>query len=142
MNEYRWPDIALGLKAEFEASFTPAMMRHYAELSGDFNPLHVDAEYAQSHGFAGPVVFGLMVSSLYSRLVGMYLPGKYALLQGIDIDFNTPSYADQVLKVSGEVSYVNEAYHRFEVRARIRNAEGKMASKATIRVGFHGESVG
>lgn len=140
MNEYRWDDMALGLKAEFDASFTAAMMQEFATLSGDVNPLHVDAKYARSQGFDDAVVFGLLVSSLYSRLVGVYLPGKYALLQGIDIDFNVPSFPGQILRVEGEVSYLNEAYHRFEVRARIRNAERRTVSKATIRVGFHGET--
>jgi hypothetical protein len=36
-----------------------------------------------------------------------------------------PSFPGQTLRVEGEVSYLNEAYHRFEIRARIRNAERK-----------------
>ncbi len=140
MNQYRWEDIHLGLKADFEATFTEAMMGQFAELSGDRNPLHVDPKYAVRQGFASPVVFGLMSSSLYSRLVGLYLPGQYALLQGLDIDFNSPCFAGDVLSVEGEVSYMNEAYKRFEIRARIRKAaDRKLVSKSTIRVGFHGE---
>jgi 3-hydroxybutyryl-CoA dehydratase len=139
MNTYRWEDIHEGLKHSFQATFTEKMMQDYASLSGDFNPLHVDTAYAQGRGFPGPVVFGLMTSSLYSQLVGMYLPGKLALLQGIDIDFNTPCHADDPLIVEGQVTFLNEAYHRFEIRARIRKADGKLVSKATIRVGFHGD---
>ncbi len=140
MNEYRWSDIALGLKAEFTASFTPEMMRQYAEISGDYNPLHVDPEYARSHGYKDGVVFGMMTSSLYSQLVGMFLPGKFALLQGMDIDFNGPCYAEDKLLVTGDVSYMNEPFRRFEIRARIRRIEdNKLISKATIRVGFHGD---
>jgi 3-hydroxybutyryl-CoA dehydratase len=137
MKTYRWEDIHEGLKHSFEATFTEKMIQDYAALSGDYNPLHVDAEYAQSCGFPAAVVFGLMTSSLYSHLVGMYLPGKYALLQGIDIDFNSPCHANETLSVEGSVSYLNEAYHRFEIRARIRKVDGKLVSKATIRVGFH-----
>ena len=82
MNEYRWEELALGLKHEFEATFTEEMARSFAEISGDVNPLHVDRDYAVSAGFSGLVLFGMMTSSLYSKLVGVYLPGKYALLQG------------------------------------------------------------
>jgi len=139
MNTYRWEDMQVGLKQSFQASFTTEMMDQYAEISGDTNPLHMDVVYATANGFAGRVVFGLMTSSLYSRLVGMYLPGKYALLQGLDIDFNSPCYAGDVLSVEGQVSYINEAFRRFEIRARIRDTDGKLISKATIRVGFHGE---
>jgi len=137
VNEYRWEEIQIGLKAEFEASFTEEMMQSFAQISGDYNPLHVDAEYAFGHGYMGPVVFGMMTSSLYSRLAGMYLPGKYALLHGIDIDFNNAVFAGDRLIVHGEVSYLTEAYRRFEVRAKIRKTDGRLVSKATIRVGFH-----
>ena len=135
MNEHKWEDIHLGMKASFDASFTDEMMLQFAEISGDTNPLHMDADFARAQGFPGPVVFGLMTSSLYSRLVGLYLPGKYALLQGLDIDFNQPCFPGQVLHVEGEVSYMNEAFHRFEIRARIRNSEQHTISKAKIRAG-------
>lgn len=138
MNEYRWEDIAVGMKAKFEASFSDEMIRQYAEISGDYNPLHVNASYAQAHGFSGPVVFGIMTSSLYSQLAGMYLPGRYALLQGIDIHLNAPVFAGERLLVEGEVSYLTEAYRRFEIRARIRKDDRSLVSKATMRVGFHG----
>ncbi len=114
------------------------MAEQFAALSGDHNPLHVDAEYALSQGYPAPVIFGLMSSSLYSRLVGMYLPGKYALLQGLDIDFSLPCFAGELLTVNGEVSYMSEAYKRFEIRGRILNGNRKTVSKSTIRVGFHG----
>ncbi len=139
MNQYRWEDISIGLKHGFEAVFTEEMMEQFAAISGDRNPLHVDRNYAQAKGFVAPVVFGLMSSSLYSRLVGMYLPGERALLQGIDIDFNAPCFPGELLSVAGEVSYRNEAYQRFEVRARIRKMDRSTVSKATIRVGFHGQ---
>ena len=138
MNTYRWEDMAIGLKQSFEAVFTEEMMHGFAAISGDHNPLHVDVNYALTHGYPSPVVFGLMSSSLYSRLVGMYLPGQFALLQGIDIDFSAPCFAGETLMVEGEVSFLNEAYHRFEIRGRIRKVDRKLVSKSTIRVGFHG----
>ena len=137
MNEYRWEHMRLGMSAQFEATFSEEMMLQYARISGDSNPLHVDASYARGCGFNGPVVFGMMTSSLYSQLVGVHLPGKYALLQGIDIDLHGAVFADEHLLVQGEVSYLTEAYRRFEIRARIRKTSGALVSKATIRVGFH-----
>jgi 3-hydroxybutyryl-CoA dehydratase len=62
----------------------------------------------------------MLTSSLYSRLVGVYLPGKYALLQGIDLDFSSPCHAGERLHVAGEVVFLNEAYQRFEIKATIR----------------------
>jgi len=139
MNAYRWSDIHVGLQHGFEASFSPADVSAFAALSGDANPLHVDAAYAVAAGYPAPVIFGMLSASLYSRLVGVYLPGKFALLQGIDLDFSSPVFAGEKLNVSGVVTYLNEAYHRFEIKATIRKDDGKLVSRAMIRVGFHGE---
>jgi 3-hydroxybutyryl-CoA dehydratase len=137
MKEYRWEDLSVGLTHGFESTFTEEMAQHFAFISGDINPLHVDREYASSVGFDSPVIFGMMTSSLYSTLVGVYLPGKYALLQGIDIDFNSPVFAGEKLFVQGEIIFLSEAYRRLEVKASIRKEGRKLVSKAMIRVGFH-----
>jgi 3-hydroxybutyryl-CoA dehydratase len=79
----------------------------------------------------------MLTSSLYSQLVGVYLPGKYALLGGIDIDFHSPCFAGDKLEVQGEIVFLLDAYHRMEIKASIRNAGRKLVSKATIRVGLH-----
>jgi 3-hydroxybutyryl-CoA dehydratase len=137
MTEYQWSDLSLGMKHAFSAVFTDEMVAQFAALSGDNNPLHVDREYAIAAGFPGPVVFGMMTSSLYSRLVGVYLPGKYALLQGIDIHFNSPCHVGERMNVEGEVVFMSDAFHRLEVKASIRRDDRKLISKAIIRVGFH-----
>ena len=76
MNEYRWADLRIGLKHDFTATFSAADAIAFANLSGDVNPLHTDAAYAEAAGFPRPVLFGRMTSSLYSPLVGIYLPGS------------------------------------------------------------------
>lgn len=139
MNEYRWRDLAVGQRAEFDVELTREMFAAFAAMSGDENPLHLDEDFARAAGFRDRVAFGLLVSSFYSRLVGMHLPGKWALLHGLDLEFKAPAYAGDTLTVSGEVAFLTEAYHRAELKARIRNQEGTLISKATIRVGLHAD---
>jgi len=137
MKDYRWEDLRLGMRAQFEVPLTAEMMTAFAAISGDLNPLHRDEDYARQKGFPGRVAFGMLTSSLYSRLVGMYLPGKRALLQGIDLEFKGPAYIGDVLSVSGEVTYLNEAYRRVELKGQIVNQAGQLISTAKIRVGVH-----
>lgn len=137
MNEYRLGDCTVGMKQEFNATFTVEDAAAFARISGDVNPLHVDEAYARSAGYASPVLFGMLTSSLYSRLVGVSLPGKFVLLHGIDIDFSSPCHANEPLHVAGEVVFVSEALKRVEIKASIRRSDRKLISKATIRVGFH-----
>ena len=138
MMEYRWNDLHIGLRHEFDATFSAEQATAFAALSGDINPLHVDKAYAIGAGFSGPVLFGMLTSSLYSRLVGVYLPGKFALLQGIRIDFSSPCYVGDHLHVVGEIEFLSRAYRRLEIKATIRKDDGKLVSKALIKAGFHG----
>ena len=51
----------------------------FARLSGDVNPLHMEAEFARRHGFRGRVVHGVLLSAYLSRVLGTRLPGPGAL---------------------------------------------------------------
>ncbi|MET3130539.1 3-hydroxybutyryl-CoA dehydratase [Oxalobacteraceae bacterium GrIS 1.11] len=135
MNQYRWNDLTLGLKHTFQASITEQMMLHFCQDSGDHNPLHLDAEYAAEHGFPNRVAYGLLTSSFYSTLAGVYLPGKFCLLHGIDITFMNPVFVGDLLTVSGEITYLNDAYRQIQISARIDNANGTQVSKAKIKAG-------
>jgi len=110
-------------------------MDKFLDISNDINPLHVDSNYAKKKGFPGRVVYGLLTSSFYSTLVGVHLPGKHCILQGIDIQFSKPVYIGDTLKISGKVSYINEAYKQIEIRAFITNQNNEKVSKATIKTG-------
>ena len=137
IHEYRWEQLQLGTSAQFEVVLTSEMMAAFAALSGDRNPLHMDDGFAKNAGYTDCVVFGMLTASFYSTLVGMYLPGKYALLHGVEAYFHAPSYVGDTLMVSGAVSFLNEAYRRLELKAKIVNQNGVLISKAKIRVGLH-----
>ena len=136
MNEYKFSDIEIGLEESFEVKIDASKMDKFLDISNDINPLHVDSNYAKKKGFSGTVVYGLLTSSFYSTLVGIHLPGKYSILQGIDIQFSKPVYIGDALKISGKVSYINEAYKQIEIRAFITNQNNEKVSKATIKTGI------
>ena len=135
MNKYKFEDIKVGLTESFNVKIEASMMNKFLDISNDINPLHIDKNYAKQKGFKDRVVYGMLTSSFYSTLVGVYLPGKYCILQGIDIQFSKPVYIDDELRISGKVSYINEAYKQIEIKATIINQENKKVSKATIKVG-------
>lgn len=137
MNECRWTELALGRTERFEAVITEAAMHRFAELSGDDNPLHVDEVFARSRGFPGRVAFGLLTSSYYSTLVGVYLPGRWALLHGLDVELKAPAFVGDRLTISGEITHLTDAYKRMDIKASIVNGQGKTISKAKIRAGVH-----
>ena len=121
MNEYKFEDLYIGLKASFKMKITEEMMKGFEIMTGDINPLHINREYAKEKGMLDKVVYGMLTSSFYSTLVGVYLPGKKCLLQGIEISFKKPVYIGEEIEIYGEISYLNEAYKIAEIKAYIKN---------------------
>ena len=136
MTALRWADLAVGKRAEFSVRVTGRAVEQFRELSNDTNPVHSDGNVARGRGFSDRVVYGMLLASYYSRLVGVYLPGDFSLLNGISVEFRQPVYIGDELTVSGEITYLNDAYKRAEIRGEIRRA-GELVCNAKIRVGVH-----
>lgn len=136
MNTYNMDEIEEGkTSVDFEVAVTEIMLETFEQISGDRNPLHTDVGYAKSQGMKDKVVYGMLISSFYSRLVGMYLPGKYCLLQQIKINFHAPVYVGDKLKITGVVKQKKELFHRLEIDAKILNQDNVKVSSAKIIVG-------
>tara|TARA_B110000090_G_C13384524_1_gene447160 strand:+ start:2201 stop:2620 length:420 start_codon:yes stop_codon:yes gene_type:complete len=139
LNKYTISNIAVGSNESFKVIVDESKMDMFLGITNDVNPLHIDTEYAVQKGFLGRVVYGLLTSAYYSTLVGVYLPGRYCILQGLDIQFSKPVYIGDALNIYGEVTYINEAYKRVEIKATITNQDNIRVSKATIKVGVMDE---
>jgi 3-hydroxybutyryl-CoA dehydratase len=134
MNELRLSQIEIGLSASFEAEIAPGAIAAFRELSGDANPLHCDATFARAAGHPAPVAHGMLTASLYSRLVGHYLPGRHALLHRVDASFLKPVYEGDKLRIRGEVTAVNETVRQIEIKAEIERG-GEKVGRAKIWAG-------
>ena len=143
MNEYRFEDIVSKeenateyTKAEFCTNITAEMMQKFYEISGDNNPLHMDEEFAKEKGFDSRVVYGMLTASFYSKLAGVYLPGKFCLLHSVESSFKNPVFIGDTLTVSGYVKAKHETTRTIDIVAVVTNQNGKKVSKANILAGF------
>ena len=136
MNNYKFEDLKIGMSESFTVTVTEEMMKSFLELSGDENPLHNDEEFAKSQGYDSKVVYGLLTTSFISKLVGVLLPGKYCLLQGIDLKYVKPVYVGDILIVRGVVDELHESVKRLTVTVEIINQDEKKVVKGKVEVGF------
>ena len=67
--------IEVGYQTQLLHTITQEDVITFSNLTGDFNPLHVDAEFARQTSFGKPVVHGMLTSSFISTMIGMLLPG-------------------------------------------------------------------
>ncbi len=136
MNEYKFEDIKLNMVEEFKVEVTQKMQDDFKTNIGDINPIHSDKEFAQSKGFNNILVFGMLTASFYSKLVGVYLPGKNAIFQECkDLMFHNPVYIGDILQIKGEVIEIDERFKRITIKAIIRNQNNKKVCSAKLIAG-------
>lgn len=123
--EYKFSNINVGLKKDFSITITESMIDNFAELSGDFNPLHIDENYAKSTQFKQKVCHGMLLASFFSRLVGMYLPGKNALYFSQTLNFESPCFINDEISVEGEVIDKSVATKIITIKTIIYNKSRK-----------------
>lgn len=134
-NKIEFEELHIGLSESFKVKITDEMLDLFIKISGDKNPMHSSEEYAKNKNYPSKVIHGLLSSSFYSTLVGMYLPGEKCLLHGIDISFRKPVFVGDKLEIYGEIILLNEVYKVAEIKAYIKNQSGEKISTAKIRVG-------
>ena len=126
-------ELVQGLQDVVEFSVTAQQMQQFAELSGDFNPLHTDNAFARSKGFDGAVVYGALMVAKVSQLIGMRLPGRDSVWASVSLDFRKPLYVDQPAQVEGVVTDVSESTGMVALKLTVR-AAGKVLAKGTAEV--------
>jgi acyl dehydratase len=93
----------VGQKASISRTYTRADVEYFSNLSGDFNPLHLDEAYAKNTRFGKPILHGLLTASLLSGLLGSHLPGHGSIYLGQTIRFVKPVYAGDTITANAEV---------------------------------------
>ena len=97
-------EIREGDTAKFEVIVDEALVQKFADLSGDNNPLHMDAEFAARTPVGERVAHGMLGGALLSRLVGMHLPGTHSLYLSQSLFFRRPIRIGTTITVSGTVA--------------------------------------
>jgi 3-hydroxybutyryl-CoA dehydratase len=119
--ELKFHEICIGQINTFQIKITEKMVDDFANFSGDYNPLHMDQNFAKSKNFKNRVCHGMLLSSFFSRLIGMYLPGKNSLYFSQTINFQSPCYVNQKITVSGEVKEIIPSIKTIVLETKIFN---------------------
>ena len=132
--DYSFDKIEVGLKHSFEVIINDEIVGNFAKISGDFNPLHMDEQYAIKTKFGKRVCHGMLLSSFFSRLVGMYLPGKNALYFSQNLNFVGPCFIGDQVTIKGEVTDKSESTKIIKLKNKIKNQNGKSLVEGIAQV--------
>ena len=132
--EYSFNEIKIGLEHYFDITISNELEENFAKISGDFNPLHMDEQYAKKTKFGKRVCHGMLLGSFFSRLVGMYLPGKNALYFSQNLNFVEPCFIGDVIIVKGKIIDKSEATKMIKIETTIKNNTGKILVEGIAQV--------
>jgi 3-hydroxybutyryl-CoA dehydratase len=129
-------DFAIGERASFTKTITEADVTSFAGLIGDFNPLHVDAEYARRSRFGQRVAHGIFSGGLISAVLGNKLPGPGAIYLSQQIEFLTPVFIGDTITATVEVSAWKPDKRIITLKTDCFNQSGKqvVTGKAVLLV--------
>jgi len=117
--EAKLDNLHIGQKVEFNQVISETMVEEFAKLSGDYNPHHMDESYAKRTRFKKRICHGMLLASLFSRLTGMYLPGKRSLYFSQSLNFISPAFIDDNVTVEGEVIKISRSTGIITIKTRI-----------------------
>jgi len=122
LNGYYFEELSVGQSAIFSKTVTEADIAAFAGVSGDFNPVHVNEEFASTTMFKGRIAHGMLSAAFISTVFGMKLPGPGCI------------YVSQLLKFKAPVKIGDTVTARVEVTTLV--PEKKFATfKTTCTVG-------
>ena len=85
-------EMQVGDNASCSLTITEAQIALFAGVTGDFNPVHLDDEYAKASFFKARISHGMLVGSLFSAVLANQLPGNGTIYLGQDFRFLKPAY--------------------------------------------------
>ena len=114
--------------------YTQTNVDKFAEISGDDNPLHINAEYAAKTPFGKPIVHGFFAGAVFSKVFGTQWPGEGTIYMFQEMSFKAPVFVEQDYTAKFEVMEVDEVKHRGRVQCILEGADGKIAILGEARL--------
>lgn len=139
MSELAYEDIKVGDEASLTRTITEVHIVNYAGLTGDWNPVHADAEYAAQSMFGQRIAHGMLVAGLISAVLGTQLPGPNSIYLGQDLNFVAPVMIGDTIKVVVTVTEKRDEKRIIKLRTTASNQRGEMVidgSAAVKKVGL------
>jgi 3-hydroxybutyryl-CoA dehydratase len=118
-------DFAIGEKARLSRTVTEDDIRHMAEVTGDYNPVHMDEGFASRTRFKGRIAHGLFSVGLISAVLGNKLPGPGAVYLKQTLNFLYPVRPGDTLTAEVEVTAWRADKRIITLKTRCFNGDGR-----------------
>ena len=117
--------IKVGDTYVYDVCFNQSDVCMFAQITGDNNPIHLDADFAAKTIFGKPIVHGFFSASVFSMVFGTKFPGEGTIYLYQDMKFLTPVFVDRLYQAKFEVLEVNTEKHIGTIKSVLEDETGK-----------------
>lgn len=124
----------IGQTAAIEKTLDKQTVVAFASVSEDYNPIHLDEDFAKTTQFERPIVHGMLASSLISGLLASKVPGAGSIYLGQSLKFLRPIFVGETVTGKVEVISVREDKPIAVISTQVLSANGEVAvdGEATV----------
>ncbi len=121
--------------------FSQADVEDFARVTGDNNPLHLDAHFAAQTPFKRPIIHGMLGASIFTKVLGTEFPGYGSVYTGQTLEFLRPMFVDTDYEATFTVQTINHDKHTAEILGEIRDKQtGKITTRGVASL-MHREKI-
>jgi len=134
MNSVPIDQLQVGDAVESRKTVSETDVYLFAGVTGDFNPLHVDAEYAKGTPFGARVAHGPLTFALCAGLLGTELPGLGTVAVSNHVEYQRPVYIGDTIRVRVEVGELDHERNRATMLVTWTNQDGDQVAEGAMVV--------
>ena len=128
-----YEDIRIGDRIEIQRRVTQDLIQKFAEFSADFNPVHVEPDFALKAGFDGQTAHGMLIASFTSEIMGMHFPGSDGICLSHEIFFKAPVYCEDQLTIAAKVTHKSESTRIIKLKFAVSNQHQKIVANGNFQ---------
>lgn len=125
-------EAVVGTSFEYPFQFSQEEVIRFAELTGDNNPLHLDAEYAATTNFKKPIIHGMLGATVFTKVLGTQFPGFGSIYLKQTLEFLRPMFVDTEYTAIFTIVSIQPEKHTAEISTQIVDSKTKKVTTKGI----------
>lgn len=118
-------ELTVGQKAQRSLELTALHVQTYAEMTGDYNPLHFDPKFVEGTKFGKLVVQGGLTTGLLHALVAMDMPGPGTVFLSQNWKFSAPVFIGDTITAEAEILSIHETKPVTQLKVQVTRQTGE-----------------
>ena len=134
LGNFTYDEIAIGQTASYARPVQERDIQLFAAVSGDVNPVHLDANFAATTTFGERIAHGMLTGAFISAAVAMELPGPGTIYISQSLKFRRPVKIGDTVTVALEVIDKRDRRKVVTLDCKASNQDGQLVATGTAEV--------